>query len=445
MTRFSISRFNNKHFLALASNGVISVLAFVQMGIIYRKMDMDDVGAWVFFLGMLGIAESVRTGFLNTATIKFLAGTTKERAAEVLGSVWFLALALTGMVVVADLGGIASIRWIADKEVALTFRWLGITFISSLPYTLIFWVLMAEERYDKILWLRMVNSGSMLLAIVVATLLHRMNLTMLLWINFLSNMLTNAAGFAMGMARLGTIRKRSRTCTMEIFHFGKFSLGTTFIANLLGNVDVLVLKFMLGPAAVAIYNIPIKFMQLVEIPLRSFTGTGMSGMAIAYNQGDKARVKEILTKYSGMMAVAFIPMALFVFVAADGAIYLIGAAKYAHTEAANLFRIFMLCAVLSPIDRFNGATLDVIHKPDINFYKVILMLVVNVVADFIGITVLKNMYGVAIGSMITVLSGAVFGYYILRKYIPYTLPELFTTGYRELVILARNNLVRKRD
>ena len=440
MSRFSFSRFNNKHFLALASNGVISVLAFVQMGIIYRKMDMDDVGAWVFFLGMLGIAESVRNGFLNTATIKFLAGTTKERAAEVMGSVWFLALTLTGLVVLADLGGIACIPLIKDKEIALTLRWLGITFISSLPYTLIFWVLMAEETYDKILWLRMVNSGSMLLAIIAAVIMHKMNLYTLLWINLLSNMLTNTAGFAMGMSRIGSLGKRSRSSILEIFHFGKFSLGTTFISNLLGNVDVMVLKFMLGPAAVAIYNIPIKFMQLVEIPLRSFVGTGMSGMAIAYNQNDKTRIKEILTKYSGMMAIAFIPMALVTFVVADWAIYLIGAAKYAPTAAANLFRVFMLCAVLSPIDRFNGATLDVIHKPDINFYKVILMLVVNVAADFVGITVLKNMYGVAIGSMLTVLSGAIFGYYILRKYIPYTITGIFSTGYKELAALVKKNI-----
>jgi O-antigen/teichoic acid export membrane protein len=440
-----VSRLRNKHFLALASNGLISVLAFVQMGIIYRKMEMDDVGAWVFFLGMLGIAESVRTGFLNTATIKFLAGTTRERAAEVMGSVWYLALALTGIVAFADFAGVACLSFITDKEMALTIRWLGLTFISSLPYTLIFWVLMAEETYDKILWLRLVNNGSMLLAIIAALVLHRLDLRMLLWINFGSNMLTNLVGLFSGMARLGTIPKRTRACTSEIFHFGKFSLGTTFVSNLLGNVDVMVLKFMLGPAAVAVYNIPIKFMQLVEIPLRSFVGTGMSGMAIAFNQGDKRRVKEILTKYSGMMAIAFLPMALVVFLLADQAIYIIGAAKYAHTEAANLFRVFMLCAVLSPIDRFNGATLDVIHKPDVNFYKVILMLVVNVAADFIGISVLKNMYGVAIGSMLTVLSGAIFGFYILRKYIPYTIPELFVTGYRELVLLARKAMGKQTD
>ncbi len=432
MPKFSLSKLNNKHFLALASNGVIAVLSFVQMAIIYRKMGMDEVGTWYFFLVPLGIAESVRSGFLSTATIKFYAGTDPKRGATVLGSVWFLALAITAGFVLVDAGFLACLKFIHDKEIALSVQWFGITFISSLPFTLIFWILMAEERYDKILWLRLVNNGSMLLAVIICAVMHKMTLNALLWINFLSNMLVNVIGFAFGFSRIKTITHRTRECILELYHFGKFSLGTTFISNLLGNVDIVVLKFMLGPSAVAIYNIPIKFMQLVEIPLRSFVGTGMSGMAIAYNNNNSGRVKQILTKYSGMMAIAFIPMAVVTFFVADFATNLIGGSKYVGTEAANLFRVFMLFSVLSPIDRFNGATLDVIHKPNVNFYKVILMLVVNVSADFVGITIFKNMYGVALGSSLTVLSGMIFGYFILRKYVSYTLGDIFVTGYKEM-------------
>ncbi len=432
MPKFSLSKLNNKHFLALASNGLIAVMAFVQMGFIYRKMEMDEVGTWFFFLSIIGIAESIRSGFLSTATIKFYAGTEPERAKAVLGSVWYLALAITGAMVVADLGFLACLKFVHDKELALSAKWFGITFASSLPYTLIFWILMADERYDKILWLRFVNNGSMLVAVIACVMLDKMTLEALLWINFLSNVLTSLAGIVFGFARLQTITHRTRECILELFHFGKFSLGTTFISNLLGNVDVFVLKFMLGPAAVAIYNIPIKFMQLVEIPLRSFVGTGMSGMSIAYNNNNPGRVKQILTKYSGMMAIAFIPMAVVTFLVADQAIYIIGGAKYAGTEAANLFRIFMLFCVLSPIDRFNGATLDVIHKPNVNFYKVILMLVVNVSADFLGITLFKNMYGIALGSSVTLLAGMIFGYFMLRKYVSYTIGDIFITGYTEM-------------
>ena len=441
MPKFNLSRLNNKHFLALFSNGAISVISFVQMAIIYRKMEMVDVGAWVFFLSILGIAESIRSGFLSTATIKFYAGVSPDKAKVVLGSVWLLAVVLTSVVVLLDLVGCATIKFITDKDFALAIKWLGATFASTLPYTLMFWVLMADERYDKILWLRLVNNGTMLLAIIICVAMNEMSLQALLWINFLSNMATNLVGFLFGFGRLTSFGHRTKECTIEIFHFGKYSLGTTFVSNFLGNIDIFVLKFMLGPAALAIYNIPSKFMQVVEIPLRSFVGTGMSGMAIAYNNNNPERVKYILTKYSGMLAIAFIPMAVATFFLADYAIYMIGAAKYMGTEAANLFRLLMLFSVLSPIDRFNGATLDVIHKPDVNFYKVILMLVVNISADFLGVYVFKNMYGVALGSSITILAGMVFGYFILRKYIKYTIADIFITGFKEINLLLEKWLL----
>jgi O-antigen/teichoic acid export membrane protein len=303
---------------------------------------------------------------------------------------------------------------------------------------------MAEERYDKILWLRLVNSISMLAAVVFFVVKKSLTLDTLLWINFLSNCLTSIVGIAAGMSRMNTLVHRSRERMMEIFHFGKFSLGTTLVSNLLGNVDVFVLEVMLGPAAIAIYNIPIKFMQLVEIPLRSFIGTGMSGMAIAFNNKNPGRVKEILTKYSGMMAIAFIPMAVVTFFVADYAIYLVGAAKYAHTEAANLLRIFMLFSVLSPIDRFNGATLDVIHKPNINLYKTIVMLVVNVGGDFLGIAIFHSMYGVVFGSTLTLISGIIFGYFMLRKYLRYTIGEIFVSGYHGMLAFIGQSLAMVR-
>jgi len=425
-----LSRLNNKHFLALAGNGAIAVFSFTQMFFIYRNMEMNDVGGWFFFLSILGMAEAIRSGFLSTATIKFYAGAEQAMARTILGAVWFLALVITGALVLIDAGALSLTRFIHDYDLVLAIKWFIPTFVSSLPFTLIFWILMADERYDKILWLRLVNAGSMLLAVIVFVVKKSLTLDTLLWINFLSNCLTSIVGIAAGMSRLHTLAHRSRERMMEIFHFGKFSLGTTLVSNLLGNVDVFVLEFMLGPAAIAIYNIPIKFMQLVEIPLRSFIGTGMSGMAIAYNNNNPGRVKEILTKYSGMMAIAFIPMAVVTFFVADYAIYFIGAAKYAHTEAANLLRIFMLFSILSPVDRFNGATLDVIHKPNVNLYKTILMLVVNVGADFAGIAIFRNMYGVALGSSLTLIAGSIFGYFMLRKYISYTIGDVFVSGYQ---------------
>ena len=327
-------------------NGIIAVMNLVQMSLIYHKLEISDVGNWVFFLSTIGIIESVRNGFLATATIKFYAGTSGDRAKEVLGSVWFLALAITGLFVVVDLCFLPFLKVMPDEDLRITIRWVGITFISSLPYTLITWVLTAEERYDKILLLRMVNSGSMILAIAIQIFYSKLTLESMMWINFLTNMLTNIVGYVSGMAKMKTVFSRSKASIYEIFHFGKYSLGTNLVSNLLRNTDVFILRFLLGKEAVAIYNIPVKLMEIFEIPLRSFVGTGMSGMAIAYNNNNFQRIKVILTKYAGMLTMAFIPLIIFSNIVAELAVRVVGGYAYIHTPAVILFRIFIIWSII---------------------------------------------------------------------------------------------------
>jgi O-antigen/teichoic acid export membrane protein len=106
---------------------------------------------------------------------------------------------------------------------------------------------------------------------------------------------------------------------------------------------------------------------------------------------------------------------------------LIGGGKYVATEAANLYRILIVCSLLFPLERFLGVTLDIIGRPQLNLVKVVLALVVNVVADVACIYFTRNIYGVAAASIITLLASTAYGYFILRRYLPISfsgIPEL---------------------
>jgi O-antigen/teichoic acid export membrane protein len=206
---------------------------------------------------------------------------------------------------------------------------------------------------------------------------------------------------------------------------------------------------MLGPGAVAILSVPTKLMELVEIPLRSFVGTGMSSMATAFNQKNMRQVTHIMNKYAGMLTWVFIPVAIGVFFLADIPVDILSSGKYKGTEAANLYRIVMAVAILYPIDRFNGIALEIIHQPRINFIKVQIMLFVKVVATFGCIALLRNSYGASfsiygapIGGFLTVLAGLGFGYYSLKKFMDFSIADILKTGYSELGILAKKAIGR---
>jgi O-antigen/teichoic acid export membrane protein len=139
-----------------------------------------------------------------------------------------------------------------------------------------------------------------------------------------------------------------------------------------------------------------------------------------------------MKKYAGMLTMALTPIAIICFAAADLIIGLIFGAKYQHSDAGNIFRIFMCYVMLLPIDRFFGITLDIINKPHLNMIKVFLMLTVNVIGDFTGILVFHSLYAVAVASIFTFFTGAIFGYWALKKNLQFKISDIFVLGYIEL-------------
>ena len=96
-----LDKLKNKHFLSLAGNGSMAVLAMLTVAILYRNLPVNEMGAWVFFQTVFVLLDTFRTGFLQVALIKFYSDTEAPRSTEVLGSVWYLALMITGILLLA--------------------------------------------------------------------------------------------------------------------------------------------------------------------------------------------------------------------------------------------------------------------------------------------------------------------------------------------------------
>jgi O-antigen/teichoic acid export membrane protein len=427
----NLSQLKNKHILALIGNLVISGFSVLTIALLYRVLSKNDMGIWFFFLTISGLADAIRNGFLTTATVKFYAGTTKERGKAVLGSVWYLAIALTLGIALLSFVVLAFSSFIHSEQLLIVLKWLGITFISSLPFSVTFWILIAEEDYLKILGLRIVNNGGMIVTIALFALLHKASLQNVLIINVVTNVITSIVTLVLGYAKFSTIKHKATAIIQEILHFGKYSLSTNMSANLLTTVNTILITFLLSPATLAIYNAPQRLMEVVEIPLRSFIGTGMSAMATAYNNKNMHHLVHVTKKYAGMLCLAFIPIIIIVLIGADYAVLLLGGGKYTGTEAANILRLLIVVSFLYPIDRFNGVTLDIIQQQKVNFYKVLVMQATNIPVTFFGILLLHSIWGAAIAIPFATLAGIIFGYYHLRKHIDYTIGGIFKTGFIE--------------
>lgn len=437
-----LEKLKNKHFLSLAGNGIMSVLGMLNMILLYRALSVANIGMWVFFLSILLLVDTFRSGFLTTAFIKFYAGSGEARSTEVVASAWVVAGGITGILVLCNILSYFFFDFIKNPSLVLFVEWFGIIYIASLPSFIASCVVQAEQRFDRLLVVRFWSQGIFILLVLFMVLTKSASLQNIVYAYLTGTILTSLFTILMGWSRISSIKYRSRACIMELINFGKYSVGTTLSSNLFGTSNTMIINFMLGPSALAVFNLGQRLMELVEIPLRSFAATGMPELSAAYNENNKERVIETMKKYIGLITLVLAPACLSAVALADVAIHIIGGEKYINSEAANVMRILMLFALLYPIDRFFALTLDVIHQPQINFIKVILMLVASVAASFIGIYLTGNIYGVAIGGIVPIIIGIGIGYWGLTKYYPFGVLSIYKVGYEQFIILAKEYRIK---
>jgi O-antigen/teichoic acid export membrane protein len=433
----------NKHFLSLAGNIIMSGLGLVTMTLIYRSLPILQTGTWVFFLSNLIFVDSIRSGLLTTAFIKFYAGSSEDRRAEVAGSAWFMGMAVTGILALVSLCSYPFLDLIKDEGLRLFFKFSGLYYIISLPWFLATCVAQGEQKFDRLLYIRLCNQGSYIVFIIVLLIIGRASIFTVLASYLTSSILTTLFVLFKGWSRISAFSKRTRAGILEMYHFGKFSVGASLGANMFTFSDTQIINYMLGKPALAIYNLGQTLMQLVEIPLRSFAATGMPELSAAYNQGNRELVIHTMKRYAGMLAVVLIPIVIIGCLLADLPIYIIGGGKYLGTEAANVFRFFLTFAIIFPPDRFFALTLDVIHQPKINFYKVWIMLAVNIATDFLGIYLTGSVYGIAVATFFPILTGTIIGYWALNRYSKFTYWSIFKTGFDEIKVFVQGHLRKK--
>ncbi len=443
----ALKKLNNIHVLSLAGTGIMSVLQFILMATLFRSLSLTDNGIWIFFQTCFTFLDTFRSGFLTTAFVKFYAGATKEKGEEIMGSAWYLASGITLTFILINIPVFFVLGYIGDASIVYFLKFFGINLLCSLPLIISLSIAQGDLKFDRILYIRSSQTGLMLLFTFILIYFHKADLRMLMAAYLLAATLTSLLCIIKGWAGIKNAFKYKIASVKELFNFGKYSVGTTISTNLFGITDTFVINFMLGPAILSVYALGRKLMEIIEIPLRSFVATALPSLSIAYNEGRKTDLIAIMQRYIGMITIGLIPFLAIAFITADLAMSIIGGAKYDGTTAgyvaANIFRLSMMFALFFPADRFLAVTLDVIHKPQINFIKVLIMLVVNLITDVIGILVLGSVYGIIVATIFPTLTGVLIGYYgVVKNYRAFNFWGTYSLGFKELKFFINKTISR---
>ncbi len=372
----------NNNFLSLANNGLVAVLAFFSFMVLVRSLPTDDFGKWVLFLTTANFLDMLRFGITRTAMVRFLSGANKEEGKKLIGSNYLINF-ISSIILIAIT---IIIRYyfkenIADSGFSLFFEWFPLFAIINLPFNNALSVLQARLRFDLILLIRIINVGIFMIFLLINYFYLKLGLLEITWVYIITALITSLISMIFNWDGIRYIFHAKKTTNKIILNFGKYTTGTLIGSNLLKSADTFIIGLspFLGTTAVALYSIPLKLTEIIEIPVRSYAMTAFPGMSKASIEGKKEEVKRLYYQNAGGLLYMLIPVMIFCFIFAEEFVTILGGPEY--TQTAGIFRIFCFYGLLLPIDRLTGVALDSVNMPKQNFIKVIYMTLANIIGD----------------------------------------------------------------
>jgi O-antigen/teichoic acid export membrane protein len=424
------------NFLSLMGNVTGSFFGIIGFAFLAHHFPPSVFGQWVLYISSAALIDMFRFGITNTGVIRHLAGADDNTSTRIIGSFVLIESVVT-IIAAAMIWGC----WLLFPEplthsgYKLFFSWYPVLMIVAFPLDTALVILQAKYRFDSLLKINFGLSAGFFALTVVGILAFKMQLTQLVLLFVGLNLLGSVLCMFKGWDGVRLITKASASTNKLLLDFGKYNTFTLIGTNLLRGADTLIISMSpLGTAAVALYSIPMKLTELQQIPLRSFVATAFPKMSKASVQGRIREVKDLFYIYSGAMTLLFAFISLLTFVFAEFFIRLVGGAGYLETDpvtganAAAILRVFSLYGILLPLERMTGIGLNSVNKPDLNFLKVLCMVVTNIIGDLIAVFVFRSLIAVAMASVVFTFLGAWLGYFLLDRQLSLNRKMIFSSG-----------------
>ncbi|MFN3852000.1 MAG: lipopolysaccharide biosynthesis protein [Spirosomataceae bacterium] len=387
-------------------------LGFLTFGILARGLSKEDFGVWVLYLSVFGFVEMLRAGFIYQALVKFVAACkeTVEQQRFILGawqiSFWLTVMILAVLFIVKALFG--SYFFIRFSE--LLFIQYPVAICLMLPINMATMIFHSRQQFIKLWFINFLQSVPFL-----ATLFFSKNFDLQFVVN--THLAIRAAivvyvllferGVWVNIKYLLINPKKTQSAYFELMNFSRFTVLSTVGTSLLKNVDIWLINQFAGASMVALYQIPLKLVEVFEIPLRSWAMSAYPRFSRMVAQGNFNDLKRSFRKELMIFTIGILPIIGILFQFSEEVILLFAGKGYGETTI--LLKFFMVYVLLLPTDRYLGIALDAMNLPQINTFKVFIMLFINIVGDFlvlhyqlglpavIGVTLLNITIGIFIG------------------------------------------------
>lgn len=428
---------NNLH--SLVGNLTFAGFSMVLFLILARYTDKELYGRWVIFITALGLLDMFRVGLTGTGAIRSISISTGFERDVVVGTSYNLSIITTLAVSALFLPAYFVLQpYAADNYYLPVLLFYPVCSFASLPHMQATNYSQGIMNFRNVMIIRGAVGFFNLLFIGLYIFLYEETLAGLILMYSLSDLVVSLLTMLMRWDGLRYLKHLKKDVLQKLLRFGKYSTATSIGSSLLRSSDTFIISLsaVMGAQAVAIYAIPMKFVELIEIPLRSFAATAFPKLSAGFQDKTDRFVKDF-SAYLGYSVVFLIPVFLIIPFTAEWILLFFGGNQYidALDTQKNILLIIAFYILLLPFDRFIGVGLMAIDKPELNFYKLLIMLACNIGFNLVAVFVFKSLELVAMATILFTATGILTGWNMLARNSDITLSETtrsLTINLREL-------------
>lgn len=438
------------NFLSLSGNVLVAFFGLVNFALLARYFAPHDFAKWVIFISSGTLVEMIIKGIMSNALIRFLSGSNDQDKPTLIGSGIVIGLLSSLSIVVVLVICYALFKENIDAVgYGPFFKYYPYLIWLNFSWNTAIIIFRAELRFDRILTIKVLNSISFFIVLLFHYFYFNWTLEQLILMYLLINLSVSIFCICRGWSGIQHLFKARKKSIKTLFNFGKHSVFTSLGANLLRNSDTIIISLSpLGTTAVALYSIPLKIIQFMQIPLISFTVTAFPKMSKASIQKKTDKLGTIFHQYTGGLSFLFILIVSLLLTFTAPLIHLLSGDQYINQQVLDvdiviLTKILIVYGLLLPVEKMTGIALDSVNKPQKNALKVTIMLIANVIGDLIAVFVFESLILVAFSTIVFTLIGFVLGIFFLRNDIHISITKGFQGGV--FVFQKLRDLITKKD
>jgi len=420
------SVWDSPHWQAWWGNGVIAAMGLLNLLILSSTLSPANFGQWGVFITGCGFLELLRTGMVQSSLIKYASGLSEEEQKPYLSAALWLGVAITFLLLLVLFVGKQLLNLSVENSFYLFFNFAPIQLMGAFPLMFALWKLQSQRKFVFMFRIRLVVFGIFTFFVLLHAL-YPFDVVQLIIFYILGHITGSIICLYNGLAELSLLSSFPEQAFKKMLRFGRYSMGSTTAIHLVKSADTLLLGVFMKPEIVAIYHLPIRLTEWSDLLIRSMAANAYPRLSQISNQVKGLKMKLRFRRITGMYS--FIT---FLFSITPALIMVAAAFWLAEKEYWVVWFTLALSTLIAPFYRFTGIALEALHKPQLNFFKLMLMLSISILGDLFAILYLDSLVGVAVVTLLAYLAGGGFGFFWLQKEFPLKPVALFKQTLRWL-------------